>query len=108
MRRWSRALTLALLAAQCHCGLRIADCGDWGLGIGSPLAAAPQSAPAAPQSPTNPQSTIHNPQSAIRNPQSAIRNVEDATARHFASIRTEPSLLLAFLNDMPKGGDLHN
>ena len=33
---------------------------------------------------------------------------EAATARYFASIRAEPSLLLAFLNEMPKGGDLHN
>jgi hypothetical protein len=33
---------------------------------------------------------------------------EAATARHFASIRAEPPLLLAFLNQMPKGGDLHN
>jgi hypothetical protein len=31
-----------------------------------------------------------------------------ATARYFASIRNEPSLLLAFLSEMPKGGDLHN
>jgi hypothetical protein len=31
-----------------------------------------------------------------------------ATARYFASIRNNPSLLLAFLNEMPKGGDLHN
>jgi adenosine deaminase len=30
------------------------------------------------------------------------------TARHFDSIRQQPSLLLAFLRDMPKGGDLHN
>jgi hypothetical protein len=31
-----------------------------------------------------------------------------ATARYFASIRNNPSLLLAFLSEMPKGGDLHN
>jgi adenosine deaminase len=30
------------------------------------------------------------------------------TARYFASIRNNPPLLLAFLNEMPKGGDLHN
>src|SRR6185503_8310479 len=35
-------------------------------------------------------------------------SAESATARYFASIRSEPSLLLAFLNQMPKGGDLHN
>jgi adenosine deaminase len=33
---------------------------------------------------------------------------EAATARYFASIRNNPSLLLAFLTEMPKGGDLHN
>src|ERR1700755_2101968 len=33
---------------------------------------------------------------------------EQRTARHFDSIRQQPSLLLAFLHDMPKGGDLHN
>jgi hypothetical protein len=32
----------------------------------------------------------------------------EATARYFRSIRTNPSLLLAFLTEMPKGGDLHN
>src|SRR5882672_8334162 len=35
-------------------------------------------------------------------------NAEAATARYFASIRNDPSLLLAFLTAMPKGGDLHN
>jgi hypothetical protein len=33
---------------------------------------------------------------------------EQKTARYLDSIRTQPSLLLAFLHDMPKGGDLHN
>src|SRR6185436_16333259 len=33
---------------------------------------------------------------------------EAATATYFASIRNNPSLLLAFLAEMPKGGDLHN
>ena len=31
-----------------------------------------------------------------------------ATSRYLAAIRNSPSLLLAFLNEMPKGGDLHN
>lgn len=35
-------------------------------------------------------------------------SAEAATARRFASIRGNPSLLLAFLREMPKGGDLHN
>ena len=35
-------------------------------------------------------------------------NGEAATARYLASIKNNPSLLLAFLTEMPKGGDLHN
>ena len=31
-----------------------------------------------------------------------------ATAKYFTSIRADPPRLRAFLNDMPKGGDLHN
>jgi adenosine deaminase len=41
-------------------------------------------------------------------PTSGAQSGEAATARYFASIRDDPSLLLAFLNEMPKGGDLHN
>ncbi len=33
---------------------------------------------------------------------------EQRTARHFDEVRHQPSLLLAFLEQMPKGGDLHN
>ena len=33
---------------------------------------------------------------------------EQKTALYLDSIRNQPSLLLAFLHDMPKGGDLHN
>jgi hypothetical protein len=33
---------------------------------------------------------------------------EQKTARYFDSIRSQPLLLHAFLQDMPKGGDLHN
>jgi adenosine deaminase len=33
---------------------------------------------------------------------------EGATATYFSAIRNNPSLLLAFLAEMPKGGDLHN
>jgi len=40
--------------------------------------------------------------------QPAQSSGEAATARYFASIRNQPSLLLAFLAEMPKGGDLHN
>ncbi len=32
---------------------------------------------------------------------------EQRTARHYDSIRQQPGLLLAFLREMPKGGDLH-
>jgi adenosine deaminase len=35
-------------------------------------------------------------------------NPEQRAARHFDSVRQQPSLLLAFLREMPKGGDLHN
>ncbi len=33
---------------------------------------------------------------------------ESRTARYFESVRTNPNLLLPFLREMPKGGDLHN
>ena len=36
------------------------------------------------------------------------QNAEQRTARYLESIRHQPSLVLAFLRDMPKGGDLHN
>lgn len=35
------------------------------------------------------------------------QTAEQRTARYLDSIRNQPSLLLAFLHDMPKGGDLH-
>jgi adenosine deaminase len=35
-------------------------------------------------------------------------SAEQRTARELESIRHQPSLLLAFLREMPKGGDLHN
>ena len=33
---------------------------------------------------------------------------EERTARYLESVRNQPSLTLAFLREMPKGGDLHN
>jgi len=36
------------------------------------------------------------------------QNAEQKTAHYLDSIRRQPSLLLAFLHEMPKGGDLHN
>jgi adenosine deaminase len=36
------------------------------------------------------------------------QTAEQKTARYLDSIRRQPSLLLAFLHDAPKGGDLHN
>ena len=36
------------------------------------------------------------------------QTAEQKTARYLDSVRRQPSLLLAFLDDMPKGGDLHN
>ncbi len=38
----------------------------------------------------------------------AAQTAEQNTARYLDSVRKQPSLLLAFLHDMPKGGDLHN
>jgi adenosine deaminase len=38
----------------------------------------------------------------------AAQSAEQRTARYLDSIRNNPSLLVAFLRDMPKGGDLHN
>jgi len=35
-------------------------------------------------------------------------DAEAATAKRFAAIRADPPLLIAFLREMPKGGDLHN
>jgi adenosine deaminase len=36
------------------------------------------------------------------------QNSEQRTARYLDSVRKQPPLLLAFLRDLPKGGDLHN
>lgn len=44
---------------------------------------------------------------AIAGAQSKV-SAEQRTAKYFQSVRHQPSLLLAFLRDMPKGGDLHN
>src|SRR3984893_9814053 len=38
----------------------------------------------------------------------AVETPEAITARRLAAIRGNPSLLLAFLREMPKGGDLHS
>ncbi|MGA9980776.1 MAG: adenosine deaminase [Candidatus Sulfotelmatobacter sp.] len=38
----------------------------------------------------------------------AAQTPEQKTARYFDSIRKQPPLVLAFLREMPKGGDLHN
>ena len=35
-------------------------------------------------------------------------SVEERTSRYLESVRHQPGLLLAFLREMPKGGDLHN
>ena len=39
--------------------------------------------------------------------QSDLEKNEDKTAKYFESVRHQPGLLLAFLQQMPKGGDLH-
>ncbi len=38
----------------------------------------------------------------------AAQTAEQKTARYLDSIRKQPPLLLAFLHEVPKGGDLHN
>ena len=38
----------------------------------------------------------------------AAQTPEQKTARYLDSVRSQPPLLLAFLHDIPKGGDLHN
>ncbi len=38
----------------------------------------------------------------------AAQNAEVRTARYLDSVRKQPGLLLAFLRELPKGGDLHN
>jgi adenosine deaminase len=35
------------------------------------------------------------------------KNAEEKTAKYMESVRKQPELLLAFLQEMPKGGDLH-
>lgn len=35
-------------------------------------------------------------------------SAEERTSRYLESIRHQPLLMLAFLREMPKGGDLHN
>jgi hypothetical protein len=36
-----------------------------------------------------------------------VQNAEEKTAKYLESVRHQPPLLLAFLQEMPKGGDLH-
>jgi len=38
----------------------------------------------------------------------SLPTTEERTARYFDSVRRQPNLLLPFLREMPKGGDLHN
>ncbi len=50
----------------------------------------------------------HNLPWVASNAPNDLSPAEQRSARYFESIRTRPSLLLAFLHEMPKGGDLHN
>ena len=45
---------------------------------------------------------------AVRRQFVGAQSTNEATARKFASIRSQPLALEAFLREMPKGGDLHN
>ena len=42
------------------------------------------------------------------NPVHGQASPEQRAARYMESVRQKPGLLLAFLREMPKGGDLHN
>jgi adenosine deaminase len=44
----------------------------------------------------------------LSGPLALAQTPEQKTSRYFDSVRQQPPLLLAFLHDMPKGGDLHN
>lgn len=65
------------------------------------LPARPQAKPAEQQS---------KQESRVRNSggRKQAATAEQKTARYFDSIRNQPPLLHAFLQQMPKGGDLHN
>jgi hypothetical protein len=47
-------------------------------------------------------------QTTKKAPVHALPGPEDRTARYLDSVRRHPSLLMAFLRAMPKGGDLHH
>jgi adenosine deaminase len=51
---------------------------------------------------------IHAPAAWPQKKPAPAASVEQKTARYFESIRNQPLLLHAFLQQMPKGGDLHN
>jgi adenosine deaminase len=51
---------------------------------------------------------IHAPSAWSQNKPAPASSAEQKTARYFESIRNQPLLLHAFLQQMPKGGDLHN
>src|SRR5450759_5266456 len=54
-----------------------------------------------------PPATIAANRPAVSHPNSHSNSEEARTERYFQSIRKDPNLLLAFLREMPKGGDLH-
>ncbi|HEY4679165.1 MAG TPA: adenosine deaminase [Candidatus Angelobacter sp.] len=51
---------------------------------------------------------IHAPSAWCQKKPAPAATAEQKTARYFESIRNKPLLLHAFLQQMPKGGDLHN
>jgi adenosine deaminase len=48
------------------------------------------------------------PFSLAKTPARPSDSAEARTERYFGTVRSNPNLLLAFLREMPKGGDLHN
>jgi hypothetical protein len=51
---------------------------------------------------------IYAPSACPQKKPASAASAEQKTAQYFESIRTQPLLLHAFLQQMPKGGDLHN
>ena len=51
---------------------------------------------------------IHATERPLLTTLAAGQNAEQRTSHYLESVRKQPPLLLAFVRDLPKGGDLHN
>src|SRR3954454_12441227 len=68
------------------------------------FASIPATAQAFKDAPARPATAARSQQKAAP----AAESPEQRTAHYFDSIKSQPSLLYAFLHEMPKGADLHN